>query len=89
MLSKRTYFKFRYSSGYGDLSLDIQKEIINILDCERKIGLNVSNEKILFPRKSITAIVGVTNRIKEKSKCKECVNFERCNYRKGDEVCGA
>ena len=32
-------FTFRYSPGYGDLALDIQKEIVSILDCERKIGL--------------------------------------------------
>ena len=81
-------FTFRYSPGYGDLALDIQKEIVSILDCERKIGLKVSGDMVLFPRKSVTAIIGITNKERSKDKCKECNNFERCSYRKGDKRCG-
>lgn len=81
-------FTFRYSPGYGDLALNIQKEIISILDCERRIGLKVSSEMVLFPRKSVTAIIGITNKEQSKDKCKVCNNFERCSYRKGDKRCG-
>lgn len=81
-------FTFRYSPGYGDLALDIQKEIVSILDCERKIGLKVSGDMVLFPRKSVTAIIGITNKERSKDKCKDCNNFERCSYRKGDKRCG-
>lgn len=80
-------FTFRYSPGYGDLALNIQKEIISILDCERRIGLKVSSEMVLFPRKSVTAIIGITNKDQSKDKCKVCNNFERCSYRKGDKRC--
>ncbi len=88
MLKGEENFTFRYSPGYGDLSLEIQKDIISILDCERKIGLKVSSEMLLFPRKSVTAIIGITNKKQSKDKCKVCNNFERCNYRKGDKMCG-
>lgn len=81
-------FTFRYSPGYGDLALDIQKEIVSILDCERKIGLKVSGDMVLFPRKSVTAIIGITNKDGSKDKCKVCNNFDRCSYRKGDKRCG-
>ena len=81
-------FTFRYGPGYGDLALDIQKEIVSILDCERKIGLKVSGDMVLFPRKSVTAIIGITNKERSKDKCKDCNNFERCSYRKGDKRCG-
>lgn len=88
MLNGEEKFTFRYSPGYGDLSLDIQKDFIRILDCERKIGLKVSSEMILFPRKSVTAIIGITNKKQNGDKCKVCNNFESCNYRKGDKRCG-
>lgn len=88
MLKGEENFTFRYSPGYGDLSLDIQKDFISVLDCERKIGLKVSSDMLLFPRKSVTAILGITNKKQNRDKCKECSNFERCNYRKGDKRCG-
>ena len=88
ILKGKERFTLRYSPGYGDLSLDIQKEIVSILDCERKIGVNVSSDKLLFPRKSVTAIIGITNKEQSKDKCNDCNNFERCRYRKGDKNCG-
>ena len=81
-------FTFRYSPGYGDLPLDIQKDFISILDCERKIGLKVSNEMILFPRKSVTAIVGINSSKKNNRKCENCNNYESCNYKRGAKKCG-
>jgi hypothetical protein len=50
---------FRYSPGYGDLGIDIQKEILRILDAPKKIGLTASKYNILLPTKSVTAIIGV------------------------------
>ncbi|NLM49823.1 MAG: methionine synthase [Clostridiaceae bacterium] len=48
----------RYSPGYGDLSLDYQQKILNMLDAQRKIGLTASTNNILLPRKSVTALIG-------------------------------
>lgn len=51
--------KPRFSPGYGDLSLDTQKEIFKLLDCSRKIGLTLNGSLLMSPTKSVTAFVGV------------------------------
>ncbi|TDO85439.1 hypothetical protein DFR79_11729 [Halanaerobium saccharolyticum] len=50
---------FRYSPGYGDLGIEIQKEILRILKAPKKIGLTASKYNMLIPTKSVTAIIGV------------------------------
>ena len=49
----------RYSPGYGDLPLTLQKEIFAALDCPRKIGLTLTASMLMSPTKSVTAIAGV------------------------------
>lgn len=75
---------FRYSPGYGDLDLSIQKDFINVLNCERRIGVKVSEHMVLFPRKSVTAILGIKKYSGKKGKksCINCNNYDRCVYRK-------
>ena len=51
----------RFSPGYGDLSLDYQKEIVRILDTTRKIGLTLNDSLLMSPTKSVTAIIGIRN----------------------------
>ncbi|MGL5415672.1 MAG: vitamin B12 dependent-methionine synthase activation domain-containing protein [Clostridium sp.] len=87
-LEKKENFTLRYSPGYGDLSLRSQRDIINILDCERRIGLYLSENLILFPRKSVTAILGIIEGEKEKKSCLQCSNYSNCIYRKEGDRCG-
>jgi len=49
----------RFSPGYGDLPLDLQKDIIAALDCPRKIGLTLNESLLMTPSKSVTAIMGI------------------------------
>ena len=49
----------RYSPGYGDLSLEYQREILKYLDTERKIGVTLTDGCLMVPTKTVTAIVGV------------------------------
>ncbi len=49
----------RFSPGYGDLPLDLQREIITALDCPRKIGLTLNRSLLMSPSKSVTAIMGI------------------------------
>ena len=51
--------KSRFSPGYGDLSLEYQKNIIEYLDAYRKIGISLSDTLFMTPTKSVTAIIGV------------------------------
>lgn len=53
--------KPRFSPGYGDLDISFQKNLINILDTKRKIGLGLTEGFMLTPIKSVTAIVGIPN----------------------------
>jgi len=50
----------RFSAGYGDLSIEIQKEIISALDTPRKIGVSLGSSLLMSPSKSVTAIVGIS-----------------------------
>lgn len=48
----------RFSPGYGDLPITLQKPLCTTLNTQRCIGLSVSHSGILLPRKSVTAIMG-------------------------------
>ena len=81
---------FRFSPGYGDLDIEIQKEFIKVIEANKKIGLTASSNNILFPRKSVTAIIGIINEDKfvKKRGCLECSNYNNCNFRKEGLNCG-
>lgn len=84
------FFTDRFSAGYGDLPLNIQRNFCDVLDAQKKAGLSVSNSGILIPRKSITAIIGLANtpqRMKIKG-CGFCSFVKDCEYRKGGKTCG-
>lgn len=49
----------RFSPGYGDLPLNLQTEILNTLDCGRKIGVSLTDSMLMLPTKSVSAIVGI------------------------------
>lgn len=49
----------RYSPGYGDFPLSVQPQIINALKADKAIGLTCTDDFILLPRKSVTAIMGL------------------------------
>ena len=49
----------RFSPGYGDLPLEMQWEIFQVLDCPRRIGLTLTESLLMSPTKSVTAIAGL------------------------------
>ncbi len=54
----------RFSPGYGDLPLELQKNIFTLLDCHKRIGLSLNESMLMSPSKSVTAIIGVCNKEK-------------------------
>ena len=48
--------KPRRSPGYGDLPIELSREIINCLDATKKIGVSITDSNLLVPSKSVTAI---------------------------------
>ena len=49
----------RFSPGYGDLPISLQKEIFASLQPEKLIGLTLSDSLLMSPTKSVTAIIGI------------------------------
>lgn len=50
----------RFSPGYGDLPLSLQRDIFDALDCPKRIGLSLNESLLMSPAKSVTAFVGVS-----------------------------
>ena len=50
----------RFSPGYGDVPLELQRDVFRALDCPRQIGLTLTDSLLMSPSKSVTAIIGLT-----------------------------
>ena len=72
----------RFSPGYGDLNINVQRDIFTHLDLSRKIGVTLNESLIISPSKSVTAIIGLsdTNCGYYQNKCKGC-NMKECTFR--------
>ncbi len=83
-------FPFRYSPGYGDLPLEIQGPLLDLLDAPRRAGLCATGNHLLTPRKSVTAVLGVAEgKIEAKKRsCLGCPAQGSCQYRKAGGHCG-
>ena len=73
----------RFSPGYGDFPLDLQKDIFQVLDCSRKIGLTLNESLLMSPSKSVTAIVGLRSCESPdlQNRCTQCSKTD-CMYRR-------
>ena len=60
-VSESYRIKRRFSSGYGDLPLDVQNDIFSVLDCTKRIGVVLNDSLLMSPSKSVTAFVGIYN----------------------------
>ena len=89
-LFPESYLTFRFSPGYGDYPIELQKTFLLILDAPRKIGLSASENSLLIPSKSVTAIAGISDKPIEKKRrgCAVCSLRETCRYRRNGDHCG-
>ena len=80
--SRGLYGRPRYSPGYGDLPLDVQKTVFALLDPFRTIGLSLTDSLLMVPSKSVTAFIGLSptsqNCILEG--CEACTQKDTCQY---------
>lgn len=81
----------RFSPGYGDMPLSDQHALFRVLDVSRRIGVSLSAGGLMIPQKSVTALIGVSDRPQEKRSrgCSNCGMFENCPYRKEGMSCGS
>ncbi len=83
------YLTFRFSPGYGDLPIGINSQFAALME-SRRIGLTVSASGIMIPRKSVTAMIGVSRQPREKKQksCAACNLNGSCRFRKNGVTCG-
>lgn len=84
------FFTWRFSPGYGDLPLDIQPKILDVLNADKRAGVTCTNAKMLIPSKSVTAIIGLSDMPIEKGRrgCAVCNLSGKCEFRKRGVHCG-
>lgn len=77
------YLRPRFSPGYGDFSILHQKELLEMLEAPKKIGLTMTDGYMLTPTKSVTAVIGISreNSLCPVKGCEECSKTD-CVYRR-------
>ncbi len=72
----------RFSPGYGDFPLEVQKEFEKILDMPKSVGITLSDSLLMTPTKSITAVIGLSeiDTDCERSGCEQCSMAGKCAY---------
>lgn len=77
---------YRFSPGYGDLPLNMQPKLLDMIDARRLLGLTVSRSMLLSPIKSVTAFIGIADGDCRDHKlphgCESCFMQKSCPYRK-------
>ena len=76
------YCRPRFSPGYGDLPLSLQKDIFNLMPITKETGIALTDSCLMVPSKSVTAIIGMSpvqqNCILQG--CEECALAPECLY---------
>ena len=89
----RSTLRPRFSPGYGDLPLDVQKDIFQVLNCSKNIGLSLNDSLLMSPSKSVTAFAGIetisvsdlgNNERNNEEKIHHCANCKKtdCAYKR-------
>lgn len=76
----------RFSCGYGDLPLELQKDLFRELDLNRRCGIYLSDSLMMNPTKSITAIAGLKE-TERKDDSEECQKNQTLINRRSEENC--
>jgi len=89
-MNKASYTTPRFSPGYGDYPIEMQKHIIGYTDATRQIGLNITSDFLMVPRKSVTALIGISDKLVTGSlaTCDTCVLRDKCELKKEGKICG-
>ena len=79
---KELYARPRFSPGYGDFPLEVQKDFERILEMPKSIGVSLSESLLMTPTKSITAVIGLSDKATDchRAGCEECNMHETCEY---------
>lgn len=84
MQAQGLYLTDRFSPGYGDMPLNQNADILEVLDAGRQMGLMTAKDGLMIPRKSVTAVMGISREevpLRE-SGCSVCVMRDQCSLRR-------
>lgn len=72
---------WRYSPGYGDWPVTQQAELVRLIGAEQ-IGVSVNSHSMLMPRKTVTAIIGLSAcaQAPAPKRCSQC-SLRNCPFR--------
>ncbi len=84
------YLTDRFSPGYGDFPLSQQPWFFRLLDMNRRLGVSLTESGLMVPQKTVTAIVGISDKKQKKrpTGCEACGLREQCIFRKEGKRCG-
>lgn len=80
----------RFSPGYGNMPLSLQKSFCALLNGERSLGIHITDSYLINPSKTVTAVVGISNRPQPARVrgCEHCSMQKKCSLKKGGLSCG-
>ena len=83
LMKEGRYLRPRFSPGYGDFGISHQKDVMAILECPKRMGLTMTDGFMLTPTKSVTAVIGITEK-NDKCSIKGCEACDKkdCEYRR-------
>lgn len=83
------FITWRFSPGYGDFPISIQKKLLEALNAMRLAGVCLNPSGMLTPVKSVTAVCGISDHElpKRRRGCASCTMKGRCAYRKRGTRC--
>lgn len=72
----------RFSPGYGDLTIELQKNLLEVIG-GRRIGVTATNSSLLMPKKSVTGIIGLSNKKMDVTYrfCDDCLKRTSCDFK--------
>lgn len=80
------YITDRFSPGYGDIPHEMQKDFGDFLNIYKRLGVGLTKENIIIPRKTVLAVYGVSpKKPKYRNGCTFC-SQETCKE-KGKARC--
>lgn len=75
------FLRPRFSPGYGDFPLEMQGKLLDLLSASKHIGLTLSPSLLMLPTKSVSALIGISDKPTGcREGCENCENFD-CPYR--------
>ena len=80
---KGLYLRPRFSPGYGDFSLNHQRDFARVLEMQKTVGITLTESLLMLPSKSVTAVIGVSKQDARcvLSGCESCRNAG-CTFRR-------